>query len=141
MGRKPKIKEKRDKIIQLLREGNTQQTAAEASGISTTAFHRWMNDERPVYVEFQNDVKEAKAAAEAEQVANIRTIALDGTWTASAWWLERRRPDRWGKREPRIDEGDAGKAEEVEALDNLSTEEQATLARLGQKAAKRGGNG
>jgi acyl-homoserine lactone acylase PvdQ len=43
-------------------------------------------------------VKRAMARAEAEDVENIKRHAAR-EWTASAWRLERKFPDRWGKRD------------------------------------------
>ena len=49
------------------------------------------------------------------------TVASETTWQASAWWLERRRPNDWGRKE-RVEH--SGKVEsEVQFPDNATYEE------------------
>jgi hypothetical protein len=56
---------------------------------------RWLG----ANVAFRNKVEAAEAAAEVRCVTRL-TQAIDQGDTASArWWLERRRPDDWKKRE------------------------------------------
>jgi hypothetical protein len=45
--------------------------------------------------------KKAIAEARIERLAHIELAGSDGTWTAAAWWLERRYPDEYGRRERR----------------------------------------
>ena len=49
-------------------------------------------------VGFSEAVKKARAEAEGAHLRNIRRAADNGTWQASAWWLERSFPKKWGKR-------------------------------------------
>ncbi len=51
-----------------------------------------------VYSEFSEAVKKARAEAEGAHIKNIRKAADNGTWQASAWFLERSFPKKWGKR-------------------------------------------
>jgi len=55
----------------------------------------------PVLFEFFEDIKRATAEARIERLAHIEKAGQDGTWTAAAWWLERRYPDEYGRRERR----------------------------------------
>jgi hypothetical protein len=48
---------------------------------------------------FASAVQNAEARAEVGHVLNIRQAAQSGTWTASAWWLERRRHEDWGRKD------------------------------------------
>jgi hypothetical protein len=90
-GRPTKYSEERaKKIFGLLGEGNTRRTAALCSGISEDTFAVWLK-------RYADGVKEAEAAAEQMHVTNIRVASVTGNWTASAWWLERRRHQDWGK--------------------------------------------
>ena len=51
-----------------------------------------------LYSEFSEAVKKARAEAEGAHIRNIRKAADNGTWQASAWFLERSFPKKWGKR-------------------------------------------
>ena len=51
-----------------------------------------------MYSEFSEAVKKARAEAEGAHIRNIRKAADNGTWQASAWFLERSFPQKWGKR-------------------------------------------
>ena len=50
-----------------------------------------------LYSEFSEAVKRARAEAEGAHIRNIRRAADNGSWQASAWWLERSFPKKWGK--------------------------------------------
>lgn len=81
------------RIIDALAAGNTRQVAYTVGGISDVTFATWLRR----HLEFFEAVKEAEAKAEAAHVKNIVMASNSGVWTASAWWLERRRPNAWGK--------------------------------------------
>jgi transposase len=91
------------KICDAVRAGNYLETAAAFAGIDKTTFHRWMRrgarGSRGVYRDFSQAVEKALADAETRDVALIAKAAADGAWQASAWRLERKFPDRWGRRE------------------------------------------
>lgn len=50
------------------------------------------------FLEFSEAVKKARAEAEGAHIRNIRKAADNGVWQASAWFLERSFPRKWGKR-------------------------------------------
>jgi hypothetical protein len=87
-----------DRVLDALRAGNTRRAAAQYAGVDDRSLRRWI--ER--FVHFAAAIEKAEADAEVRHVANIARAAQEGTWQASAWWLERRRPDDYGRRE-RID--------------------------------------
>src|SRR5258707_14105237 len=99
-----------DKICTALRAGNYIETASAYVGITKDTFYRWLkrgahaadtNDTSKLeaqYRAFHGAVREAIAVAEIRDVALIAKAATD-QWTAAAWRLERRYPDRWGRRE------------------------------------------
>lgn len=92
-----------DSITNSLRAGNYIQSACEYAGISHDAYYDWLakakDPESPaVFREFAAEVKKARATAEMRNVNNIQKAAQNGTWQASAWWLERSFPDRWGRK-------------------------------------------
>ena len=111
-------------ICNWLKLGYYQEDAATMAGISASTFYDWMKkgDEGQkalesgtssslpaiqedgeveivdMYSEFSEAVKKARAEAEGAHLRNIRRAADNGTWQASAWWLERSFPKKWGKR-------------------------------------------
>ena len=87
--------------------GNYIQTACNYVGIDPTTFSMWLqrgegtHPTRPktkLYVDFVEAIRKAEAQAEATRVARIAKAGQDGIWTADAWYLERRYPERWGRR-------------------------------------------
>ena len=111
-GRITKLDDERTKkIVELIRAGNYSETAAKASGISTATFYGWMAEGRAARektkrlnarekscLNFLEAVEKGRAEAEARSVAIITRAAIDGTWTAAAWYLERTIPARYGRR-------------------------------------------
>ena len=95
-GRKSKYTPDRvQKILELLRVGNTRKTAATIAGCDQTTFLRWMAR----YADFAEAVKRAEDEAVALHVGNIVQAGAKGQWQASAWILERRHYQEWGKKE------------------------------------------
>jgi len=98
MGRPTKRTPEREQaIFNALRLGNTRTAAAAYAEVHRDTLYEWLNDPT-----FSDAVEKAEADAEARFLGQIAKAAADGTWTAAAWWLERRRGDAYGKRE-RID--------------------------------------
>lgn len=87
--------EREAKIVDALAAGNTRKTACLLAGVGQRTFEGWLHR----YRGFCAAVEKAEAEAEATHVANIKTAAAGGSWTASAWWLERRRHEDWGKKD------------------------------------------
>lgn len=99
----------RDNLLTAIRAGNYIESAVRYAGISVASYRRWMDrgqsddpDDAP-YAEFRTVVEKARADAEVRYVAIIAKAA-ERTWQASAWWLERSFPDRWGFKH-RVDMG------------------------------------
>lgn len=103
-------------ICRAVRAGNYIETAAAHVGINKTTLYDWMKrgarekeriaknprarvkkSEEP-YVEFSNAIEKALADAEVRDVAIIANAAKEN-WTAAAWRLERKFPERWGRKE------------------------------------------
>lgn len=82
-------------IEQALRTGNARSAAAAFARIGPSTFKTWLD----LHPDFAARVEAAEAAAEVGHVANVLKAAADGSWQASAWWLERRRHAEWGKRD------------------------------------------
>jgi transposase len=115
-------------ISNWLKLGYYQEDAATMAGISESTYYEWIkrgekvreemdtkmltagentNDSLAVveeveivdlYLEFSEAVKKARAEAEGAHIRNIRRASDNGVWQASAWWLERSFPKKWGKR-------------------------------------------
>jgi transposase len=96
-----------ERIVQLLRAGNYKEIAARAAGVGTSTLYRWLetgeadheHDRDTPLREFWDAVEKAQAEAEATDLALIAKAARSGQWQAAAWRLERKFPDRWGRRE------------------------------------------
>lgn len=54
--------------------------------------------DRWIYALFLHRYEKARAVAEASALANIRAAARAGNWQADAWYLERTRPEKYGRR-------------------------------------------
>jgi hypothetical protein len=101
-------------IVQAVRNGNYRTTAAGLAGISYDTLKRWIYDGRnhpeqyPHYEKLVEDIEFAEAEVEAELVGVVRQHALSetpGSWTAAMTFLERRHPDRFGRRDTTVVEG------------------------------------
>jgi hypothetical protein len=102
------------KIVAAIRAGNCADAAAHSGGISEATYYNWLarggaelahreeggrprRREQP-YVEFRDAIARASATAEVHAVAILRK-AMSDDWRAAAWYLERRHPERWRRRE------------------------------------------
>ena len=106
-------------MVEAIREGNYASTASEAVGIGESTHYRWMKQgEEGIepYRGYWEAIKKAEAQAEMSAVQNIQTHSADN-WTASAWYLERKFPDRWGRKDKLTQEisGKDGKPIEIDS--------------------------
>jgi transposase len=106
MARPSKLtKELQEEIITYIEGGNFPEQAARLVGVTDRTFYNWMKKgreaktERGKFFQFFQAVKEAESFSEAYHVQNIRKASDNGKWTASAWFLERKFPERWSKPE------------------------------------------
>ncbi|WP_245533961.1 hypothetical protein [Effusibacillus pohliae] len=104
MARRTKLTpEIQQKIVGAIAAGNYHETACALAGIHPSTFYRWLEEgakprAKKGYREFCEAVKKAEAAAEAKRIQLI-TKAAETDWKAAAWYLERKYPDRWGKKD------------------------------------------
>jgi len=103
-GRKTKLDEKRlKKVVEGITAGLPYDTACALAGITYQTFLNWMRAgeaaESGKFFEFFEEVKKAEAIAESVHIANIKNAGKAGVWKYACWILERRHPDRWGRRE------------------------------------------
>ena len=92
-----------DKICEGVLKGNYITTVCKSVGISPKTYYYWKKKgEQGIepYKTFYERVTEAEAQAEMDILNVIYTNAIDqGNWLSSAWILERKYPNRFGKRE------------------------------------------
>ena len=102
MGAPTKLTEETAKIIlEVIGQGAYLRTACQAAGISEDSLILWRKKgeagEEP-YHGFSVALKQAEANNVTRRLARIEAAAIEGNWTADAWYLERRYPDEWGRR-------------------------------------------
>jgi len=81
-------------LLTALRAGNTRRAAARYAGIHSTQFYRWLEG-----TAFRAQVERAEADAEVRMLTKVAQAANGGDWKAAAWWLDRRLPADYGRRE------------------------------------------
>lgn len=90
------------KATNAVRAGMTYERAAAYAGINEREFYRYKawGQERPdsIYGRFCQELEKAECDAELRNLMQIEQAAHDGQWQAAAWRLERRYPDRYGRR-------------------------------------------
>jgi hypothetical protein len=83
-------------IVERVAAGNYLAVAARASGVHRDTLYGWLErgraGEEP-FAAFSDALKRAEAEAECAAVAYVRSG--EQGWQASAWYLERKYPDRW----------------------------------------------
>jgi transposase len=94
----PRVQER---IVRLIEAGSYAEPAARAAGISASTFYSWMErgelEDDGIFREFREAIKRAEAEAEVRAV-NVVTGAMPRSWQAAMTFLERKHPDRWGRR-------------------------------------------
>lgn len=108
--------ERTERLIEAIRAGNYRITACQYAGISKHTLRNWIAiaqgpDAPPEYLDFLAALEKAEAEAEAYDLALIRNAArgekdpatgeytVKPQWQAAAWRLERKNPERWGRRD------------------------------------------
>jgi len=81
----------KDKILR----GLTEQQACEMVGVGYRTYTTWMS-KYPLFKEF---IRRIKAQVEHDALLYVKEAMQGGTWSAAAWFLERKWPQRYGKRD------------------------------------------
>lgn len=93
-------------ILSAVAQGNYVTTACQLAGISKSTYYHWKGraeENSEEHKEFFEQIAKAEAYAEADRLKHIKTAAENGQWQASAWYLERKYSDRWGRKD-RVDQ-------------------------------------
>ena len=102
-------------IVDALRAGNYVETVAPLAGLNRDTIYDWLKrgaraqdlldkgkevpESEMAFVDFSNEVKEAMAQSEVEDLKTIEHASKDPRyWQAAAWRLERRFHKKWGKK-------------------------------------------
>jgi len=90
-------------IIEFLTHGNFLRTACEAAGTTYRCFRHWQrrweggNPDAQIFADFLHAIKKAVALGEINALRNV--LAGGPGWQGSAWFLERRFPERWARKD------------------------------------------
>lgn len=108
VGRKTKLTpELAEKIANYISTGNYAVVVCGLVGIGESTYYSWLEKgvkaKSGKYREFLESIKRAEAAREAKW---IKDIDGDPSWQSKAWLLERRYPERWGKKDIVKHQGD-----------------------------------
>jgi transposase len=97
---KPKLNDAMiDAITLHISKGNYAVVACRIVGINESTLYDWLKkaEERPnsIYAKLSKSIKVAESQRESKWVEDISN---DDAWTSKAWLLERKHPERWGKK-------------------------------------------
>jgi hypothetical protein len=99
-------------FVRYLEAGNYLDVAAQLCGVSRKTVNLWerrgRRQKRGKYRDFLDAVKKAEGRVETRNLLIIAKAA-EKHWQAAAWWLERRNPQRWMRKERRELTGADGK--------------------------------
>lgn len=83
-------------------------------------------EDEAIYVQFAEEVERARAGAQVRNLGLIQRAAMDGSWQAAAWFLERSNPQKWGRKQLEVTGRGGGPIE----IANLPAEEQKERLRM-----------
>jgi hypothetical protein len=112
------------KIVSAIEIGTYNKVAARAVGIDESTFYMWLKKGEEakakginnIYSQFYDAVKEAESRAMIRHLSNIVKASQEGNWQASAWILERRYPELWGRKDRMNVETDNGIVVKIEKV-------------------------
>ena len=93
-----------DQIINSIKLGAYIETACAYAGVSKDTFYRWLkkaarSGKDSLYSRLSDAVEKAQAESELRSLMILEKASQEGQWQAAAWRLERKFPDKWGRRE------------------------------------------
>ena len=121
-GPKPKLQdpEIRKRFCDAIRSGSTIELASKYAGVAERQYYEAMSRARAgdaQWAPLLSDVEAAEGAGAVQLLAVIRKSAMEGTWPAAAWILERRYPKMYGKHDSRFASEPVAAVEYVEPDD------------------------
>jgi len=141
--------ERKEIIIKALKVGVPVKYAAQSAGVCESSFYVWMEKGREaksgIYMEFMEEVKKAESDSIAHAMGVVRA-AMPKQWQAAAWYLERKDPEHFAKREfqdvtqrntIKLDKSADELAKDEGAINDLNS----ILSRLGTGEVKPAGAG
>lgn len=85
----------------LLKAGNTYRATCSYLGIAERTFFRWLSEgetaDNGIKRQFWQTIKASEAEVDLRNIITIQKAAQTD-WRAAAWFLERRFPQRWGRK-------------------------------------------
>lgn len=130
LGRPPEINEELiEKITRVIKAGNYVETAAALNGVCKKTLYNWFRKGQKGNTLYSKLVHAVQQAISESEVRDVNVIdkeargrdaeydksgkkireAVTVNWKAAAWRLERKHPERWGRREQvKLVEGDVG---------------------------------
>lgn len=98
-GRPPKLTpDVEAKVLQAIATGCTRRLAAAFAGIGERTLYTYMSRTGQQYRQFRQAIEKAEAEAAMTMVGAVRAAAPT-SWQAAAWWLERKYPDEWARKD------------------------------------------
>ena len=106
-------------MVEAIEAGNYASTAAESVGIGRSTHYEWMSKgEEGIepYAGYTDAIKKAEANAQMQALSVVKNAMADN-WQAAAWYLERKFPELFGRRDKLTQEisGKDGKPLEVDS--------------------------
>jgi hypothetical protein len=90
-------------IVSYVQAGAFMETASAAAGISKQTLYSWLKRGKAAAKgalrDWWEEVQKALALSEVAMIGAVSQAAQDGQWQAAAWHLERKWPERYGRRE------------------------------------------
>lgn len=91
----------------LISEGHYAVVVCSYLGISEKTYYEWLKqgkidtekNKESIFSKFFQSIKEGESKAEIRHLQTIARAASEGTWQASAWFLERKHKDRWSTKQ------------------------------------------
>ena len=91
-------KELVNEAVSLVESGATNNDVIAYLGVNQATFYRWLQSPKtPNQRELCESLKKAETKRKVWHLQRIHKAAEEGSWQASAWYLERRYPQEYGR--------------------------------------------
>jgi hypothetical protein len=130
------------KISNLIKTGNYIETAVLVAGVPKSTFYYWMKvanalgkrrlkgetkftPPEKLHLVLLDEIEKAQAVSESWDVAQITQAIQNGCWQAAAWKLERKFPNKWGRKDRYVVDTTIEEVQEDEREKKLLEDERA----------------